>query len=88
MDYNKGEVVTFTVEIRKQVGGDLFDPASITISISKNAISKVSEQPMIKTSQGLYYYDWTTDERGFFKIEYKAMDGANPTFKKDILKVV
>jgi hypothetical protein len=87
--YDKGETVVFNVEVRNQSTDVLFDPSSISITIqsSKQEV-KVSEQPMIKTSTGLYSYEWTSDETGMYKVTYKALDGSKVTFEKDQFKII
>lgn len=87
-EYDKGETVVFDVQVRNQSTTELVDPTSINITISnKDQVVKVDNQPMVKTSLGLYTYDWTSDESGMYKVVYKAMDGTKVTFEKDQFKI-
>lgn len=89
-DFYKGETVSFSVEIRRQSDNTLFDPSSVSITIDNTKTAgnvKVNDQPMTHDSTGVYSYDWTSDETGMYKVVYKAVDGANVTYKKDSFKI-
>ena len=81
-----GETVTFTVEIRKRLGGNLFDPNSvkITIMFNRNIESPViNSEGMNKVSDGIYFYDWISNEPGYYDVVYVAIDGTKISIGKD-----
>ena len=88
-EFDRGESLIFTAEVRNKDTNQLFDPSSIVISLlnTKGSYS-ITEQVMTQSSTGIYTYDWTSSERGSYKVTYKAMDGTKVTYLKDQFKII
>lgn len=83
--FQVGETIICSITV-KDSAETLTDPAtSMTISIydSSNGVD-VNNASMAKDSTGKYHYDYTLiGMRGWYKVVYKAQDGARATINKD-----
>ena len=84
-DFDKGESVICSCEV-KDAAGAYKDPAtSMTITITdKNYVVKVNNVDMTKDAVGKYHYDCQTSGYidGKYEVAYKATDGTRITIQK------
>ena len=82
-----GSTVVFSLTIMRASNSILFDPDSVTITISNNTVV-VNDQAMTKDSVGEYHYDWTPSEVGIYTVEYKATNVSRVSVGKDQVSIV
>ena len=85
-DFDIGETVICSVEVKDDAGAYKDPATSMTITITdKNYVVKVNAIDMTKDAVGKYHYDCQTAGYidGKYLVEYKATDGIRITIEKE-----
>ena len=85
-DYDCGETIICSVEVKDDAGADKDPATSMKITITdKNYVIKVDNVSMTKDATGKYHYDFQTAGciDGKYEVAYKATDGTRITIQKE-----
>jgi len=90
MDFNKGETIICSCEV-KDSSGKFTAPESMKISIihSKNGL-EVNDKDMFPDETGKYHYDYSIpviEGKYEITVRYKATDGGRITITEDVFQV-
>ena len=82
-----GETFKYKVQIKDKVSGILSDPDSVKLTAYLDGVKKIDNQPMLKESTGVYYYEIPFDAPGNWVIKITATAGTIVQIEKDSIYV-